>query len=135
MGRDQVKRNIVALCTVPRGSAGRRSKALTMAEAEAVLRASEGTRMHSYIVLSLLTGARTEELRALTWDDISLRGDPDATPGATLCGRVPIGAGWRRHKTRKSRRTLALSKRCVFALETSARAATPGAGGCPAALA
>jgi hypothetical protein len=37
---------------------GRPSKALTLAQAEAVLTAAEGTRMHAYIVVSLLTGAR-----------------------------------------------------------------------------
>lgn len=118
LARDLVKWNVVGLCTVPQGCAGRRSKALTMAQAEGVLRTAEGTRMHSYIVLSLLTGARTEELRALTWDAVDLIGDPGAD--------VPIPphvAVWRSTraggdtKTRKSRRTLALSKRCVTALE------------------
>ena len=78
LARDLVKRNVVGLCTVPQGCAGRRSKALTVAQAEGVLRTAEGTRMHSYIVLSLLTGARTEELRALTWDAVDLIGDPEA---------------------------------------------------------
>jgi hypothetical protein len=36
---------------------GRPSKLLTLAQPEAVLRSSEGTRMHAYIVLSLLPGA------------------------------------------------------------------------------
>jgi hypothetical protein len=46
--------------------AGRRSKALTAQQATDVLTKTEGERMHNYIVVSLLTGARTEELRALT---------------------------------------------------------------------
>ena len=118
MARDLVKRNVVGLCAVPQGRTGRKSKALTMVQAEDVLRAIEGTRMHSYIVLSLLTGARTEELRALTWDAVDLIGDPDASPVIP-----PHVAVWRSvrsggdTKTRKSRRTLALSKRCVTALE------------------
>ena len=118
MARDLVKRNVVGLCTVPQGRAGRRSKALTMAQAEGVLRMSEGTRMHGYIVLALLTGARTEELRALTWGDVDLTGDPEAIPPVP-----PHVAVWRSvrpggdTKTRKSRRTLALSRRCVIALE------------------
>lgn len=118
MARDLVKRNVVALSTVPQGRAGRKSKALTMAQAEGVLRASEGTRMHGYIVVSLLTGARTEELRALTWVDVNLAGDPTTTPPVP-----PHIAVWRSvraggdTKTRKSRRTLALSRRCVTALE------------------
>jgi integrase len=30
--------------------------------------------MHAYVVMSLLTGARTEELRALTWSHVNLEG-------------------------------------------------------------
>ncbi|MGI5161971.1 tyrosine-type recombinase/integrase [Microbispora sp. CA-102843] len=118
MARDKVKRNVVALCSVPKGKAGRPSKALTFAQAEAVLKAAEGSRMYAYIVLSLLTGARTEELRALTWDHVDIEGDPNANPPVP-----PHVAVWRSvraggdTKTRKSRRTLALSKRCLDALQ------------------
>ncbi|MEV7008661.1 hypothetical protein [Streptosporangium sp. NPDC051022] len=69
---------------MPKGKAGRPSKALTFAQAEAVLKAAEGTRMHAYIVLSLLTGARTEELRALTWSHVDLEGDPAVVPPVPL---------------------------------------------------
>lgn len=114
MARDKVKRNVVALCSVPKGKEGRPSKALTFAQAEALLKAAESSRMYAYIVLSLLTGARTEELRALTWDHVDLDGAPDARPPIP-----PHVAVWRSvraggdTKTRKSRRTLALPKRCV----------------------
>jgi integrase len=117
MARDKVRRNVVELCTVPSGQSGRPSKALTMAEAEAVLQVAARSRMHAYIVVSLLTGARTEELRALTWDHVDLDGDPDA-----LLPVPPHVAVWRSvraggdTKTRRSRRTLALPKRCVDAL-------------------
>ena len=37
-------------------------------------------RFHHYIVVSLLTGARTEELRALRWDHVHLDGNRDAQP-------------------------------------------------------
>lgn len=117
MARDKVKRNVVALCSVPKGQPGRPSKALTMAQAEAMLTAAECTRMRGYIVLSLLTGARTEELRALTWDHVDLAGKPDDDPPVP-----PHVAVWRSvrtgvdTKTRKSRRTLALPRRCVEAL-------------------
>jgi integrase len=117
MARDKVKRNVVALCSVPKGRRGRPSKALTLAQAEAILATAERTRMHAYIVVSLLTGARTEELRALTWDHADLVGDPEADPP------VPAHlAVWRSvrsggdTKTRKSRRTLALPSRCIDAL-------------------
>jgi integrase len=118
MARDKVKRNVVALCAVPKGVLGRPSKALTLAQAEAVLSAAEGSRMYAYVVMSLLTGARTEELRALTWDHVDLVGRPDAVPPVP-----PYVAVWRSvragadTKTRKSRRTLALPRRCIDALE------------------
>jgi integrase len=65
--RDKIRRNIVLLCEVPKGRTGRPSKSLTLAQAEAVLKAAEQgpVRMRAYIVVSLLTGARTEEMRAL----------------------------------------------------------------------
>ncbi|MDQ1288506.1 MAG: hypothetical protein QG622_2071 [Actinomycetota bacterium] len=117
MARDRIKRNVVELCAVPQGRPGRPSKALTLAQARAVLVTVEKSRMHAYIVVSLLTGARTEELRALTWDHVDLVGAPDADPPIP-----PHLAVWRSvrvggdTKTRKSRRTLALPERCVLAL-------------------
>ena len=117
MARDKVKRNVVSLCSVPKGQDGRPSKALTAGQAEAVLQVAKNSRMHAYIVVSLLTGARTEELRALTWDHVDLEGEPNAEPPIP-----PHVAVWRSvraggdTKTRKSRRTLALPKRCVDVL-------------------
>ncbi|SCK43563.1 tyrosine-type recombinase/integrase [Streptomyces sp. WMMB 322] len=117
MVRDKVKRNVVELCSIPTGQAGRPSKALTLAQAEAVLDAAADTSMHAYIVVSLLTGARTEELRPLAWEHVDLVGMPDANPPVP-----PYLAVWRSvraggdTKTRKSRRTLALPGRCVEVL-------------------
>jgi integrase len=117
MARDKVKRNVVTVCGIPKGQPGRKSKALTMTQAEAVLAAVDGSRMRAYVVVSLLTGARTEELRALTWDHVDLDGRPNAAPSIP-----PHVAVWRSvrpggdTKTRKSRRTLALPARCVDAL-------------------
>ncbi|MCT9931878.1 site-specific integrase [Planotetraspora sp. A-T 1434] len=117
MARDKARRNVVELCRVPQGQQGRPSKALTLAQAEEVLKGAEGKSLHAYIVVSLLTGARTEELRALTWNHVDLEGLPDATPPVP-----PYVAVWRSvraggdTKTRKSRRTLALPQRCVDVL-------------------
>ena len=80
MARDKVRRNVVALCAVPAGQAGRPSKSLTLAQAAALLTAAEASPLHAYIVLSLLSGPRTEEVRALRWSDVDLDGDPDAVP-------------------------------------------------------
>lgn len=122
MARDKVKRNVVELCSIPEGRPGRESKALTLAQAEAVLKAAEGSAMFAYIVVSLLTGARTEELRALTWDHVDLKGrpkdDPPVPPHIAVWRSVRRGGDT---KTRKSRRTLALPKRCVDALKKHAK--------------
>lgn len=69
--RDKVKRNVVLLCEIPEGQDGRPSKSLTFDQAEALLTAAENAPMRAYIVVSLLTGARTEELRPLTWDHVT----------------------------------------------------------------
>jgi integrase len=108
--RDKVKRNVVLLCEIPRGQTGRPSKSLTLDQAEALLAAAEGTPLHAYVVVSLLTGARTEELRALTWSHVDLDGDP---PCIMVWRSVRAGGDT---KTRKSRRTLELPQRCVDTL-------------------
>jgi integrase len=116
MKRDKVKRNVVMLCDVPTGVEGRPSKSLTLDQAKAVLAAAEESRLRAYIVVSLLTGARTEELRALTWDHVDLDGKPDADPAVPpsieVWHSVRVGGDT---KTVKSRRTLALPARCVSA--------------------
>lgn len=68
----------------PSGGTG----ALTFAQAEAVLKGAEGTSMYAYIVVALLTGARTEELRALTWDHVFLKGRPDLDPPQRPAGAL-----------------------------------------------
>jgi len=115
--RDKVKRNVVLLCELLAGRPGRPSKAFNLDQAEAVVDASVGTVMYAYIVLSILIGARTEELRALTWDHVDLAGDPDARPPippSIMVGH-PVRAGGET-KTRQSRRTPALPVRCAEAL-------------------
>ncbi|MFI9580300.1 tyrosine recombinase XerC [Streptomyces sp. NPDC052236] len=117
MARDKVKRNVVELCSVPTGQPGRPSKSLTLAQAEAVLVAAEDSPLYAYIVVSLLTGGRTEEIRPLRWDHVDLDGAPDANPVIP-----PHIAVWRSvrstgdTKTKKSRRTLALPGRAIDAL-------------------
>jgi integrase len=108
--RDKVKRNVVLLSEVPQGRTGRPSKSLTLAQAEALLEAAKTTSLNAYIVLSLLTGARTEELRPLTWAHVDLDGDP---PSIRVWRSVRAGG---ETKTKKSRRTLALPQRCVDVL-------------------
>jgi integrase len=133
--RDLVGRNVATLVDTPKGQAGRPSKSLTLEQAVALLRASaEGLPapelpaglkdrrrprelMHAYIVLSLTTGLRTEEIRALRWDHVDLDGSPEARP--PVPPHVSVWRSVRVHgdtKTERSRRTLELAKAAVEAL-------------------
>ena len=128
---DLVGRNVAALVDPPRGRTGRPSKSFTLEQAKALLAAAEGTRWHAYVAVSLLSGIRTEEARALRWDHVvRWMGDAEGWQPVSSVGLEPDGDGearfaiyvWRaqRHggdtKTGKSRRTLALPQRCVEAL-------------------
>jgi integrase len=115
--RDLVQRNVALLCEAPKGTVGRPSKSLSLEQAGRLLMAAEGTSMHAYVVVSLLTGARTEELRALTWSHLDLEGDasglPPTPPSIQLWRSVRAGG---ETKTKRSRRTLELPTLCVDAL-------------------
>lgn len=117
--RDKVRRNVVLLCSTPTGQGGRPSKALTLAQATALLERDDHSTYGAYVVLGLLTGARTEELRALTWENVDLVGQPDADPPVPphmkVWRSVRVGGDT---KTRKSRRTIAIPARCVDTLRT-----------------
>lgn len=117
VARDRLRRNVALHCEIPAGQPGRPSKALTLEQALMLLAAAQDTPMEAYITVSLLTGARTEELRALTWDHIDLDGDPAAQrplpPTIQLWRSVRQGGDT---KTRRSRRTLTLPQRAVDAL-------------------
>jgi integrase len=117
--RDKVKRNVALLCDVPTGRPGRPSKALTLDQATAVIKAAVDSPLYAYLVLSLLIGARTEELRALRWCHVDLVGKLNAAtpvpPSIAVWRSVRAGGDT---KTKKSRRTLAMPQRCVAALST-----------------
>src|ERR1700750_1408105 len=103
---DLVTRNVAILADTPKGREGRPSKSLTLDQAAAgitaaatlpVMELRPGLKdvrrpadlMHAYITLSLLSGIRTEEARALRWAHVDLDGDPAARPAAR--GRMAIG--------------------------------------------
>ncbi|MEU4283605.1 site-specific integrase [Nocardiopsis dassonvillei] len=89
---------------------GRVSKSMTLEQAVAVLRAAEGTRWYAYLVLSIVTGARTEELRSLTWDQIDTAGEvPTIHVWTSVRGDGDT-------KTRRSRRSLELPTIAVTAV-------------------
>jgi len=122
-----VKRNVALLCDVPTGRPGRRSKSLTLDQANSVINAASGSPLYAYIVLSLLIGARTEELRALRWNHVDLAGKPDTTlpvpPSIEVWRSVRAGGDT---KTKRSRRTLAIPQRCVDALSALCEARNCG---------
>jgi integrase len=60
-----------------------------------------GPRTHAYVVLSLCTGLRTEEARALRWEHVDF-GDPDTEPSRSARrGGVAVSAGQGRHQDQK----------------------------------
>src|SRR5215472_11982071 len=127
-------RSAAALADTPKGQDGRPSKSLTLDQAVAVITAARtlpvmelrpGLKdvrrptelMHAYIALSLLTGIRTEEARALRWAHMDLDGDPAARP--PVPPHVAVWRSVRVHgetKTERSRRTLGLPAAAVQAL-------------------
>ena len=105
---DLVRRNVASLVRPPPGQEGRPSRSLTHDQAVAVLQAAAKYRTSAYVVLSLTTGIRTEEARALRWDHVDLK-----------AGTVAVWRSVRSHgdvKTEKSRRTLRLPQAAVEAL-------------------
>jgi integrase len=131
---DLVARNVAALADTPKGQQGRPSKSLTLDQAAAVITTARtlpamelrpglkdarrpAELMHASIVLSLLTGIRTEEARALRWAHVDLDGDPAARPAGPP--HVAVWRSVRAHgetKTERSRRTLGLPAAAVQAL-------------------
>jgi integrase len=106
--RDLVGRNVAALVKAPAGRAGRPSKSLTLEQAQELLRAAAGSRLDAYVVLSVTTGLRTEELRALRWNEVDL---DVGTVAVYRAVRATADT-----KTPKSRRVLSLPRLAVQAL-------------------
>ncbi|MDL4820150.1 tyrosine-type recombinase/integrase [Actinomadura opuntiae] len=109
--RDKVGRNVALLVDTPRGKRpSRRSRSLSLAQATTLLQVAQDPRhrLGAYVILAIVSGLRTEELRALTWADVDLkekvvyvlRSDRDG--GDT--------------KTKKSRRGIAVADMAVDAL-------------------
>jgi integrase len=120
-----VGRNVATLVDTPKGQKdGRPSKSLTLEQAVALLDAAKGTSLEAYVVVSLLSGVRTEEARALRWDHVVAWVDGQWLPVADAgFDHEQVAAFvWRAEraggdtKTPKSRRTLALPQKCVEAL-------------------
>ena len=64
-------RNVATLVDTPEGRKdGRPSKAMNLDQATTVLAHAKDDPLHAYVVLSLMTGVRTEEARALRWSHV-----------------------------------------------------------------
>jgi integrase len=122
---DLVGRNVAALVKPPKGQrGGRASKSLSLEQAVALMASARGTRLEAYVVLSLLSGVRTEEARALRWDHVVawVDGQWIPVPEAGFDHEQVAVFVWRAEraggdtKTPESRRTLALPCKCVEAL-------------------
>ena len=115
---DHVGRNVATFVKPPQGKTGRPSRSMNAQDAAALLAAAkDDRRLGAYVILSLTTGIRTEEARALRWDHVDLDGDPDVMP--PIPPHIAVWRSVRVHgdtKTEKSRRTLALPQSAVTAL-------------------
>jgi integrase len=122
---DIVARNVASLVKPPKGQLdGRPSKSLTLDQTVALMAAARGTALEAYITVSLLSGVRTEEARALQWDHVVAWMDGEWRPVseagfdheqiAVFVWRAERAGG--DTKTLKSRRTLALPRKCAEAL-------------------
>jgi len=128
--KNLVLRNVSALTGTPPGTQGRPSRSMTLAQATALTTAARaaGRRTCAYVMLSLCTGVRTEEARALRWQHVDF-GDPASVPP-----RPASVAVWRSvrsrgdTKTSKSRRTLGLPELAVTALRALHEQMTPEPG-------
>ncbi|WP_157253262.1 tyrosine-type recombinase/integrase [Nonomuraea typhae] len=125
--RNKVLRNVAELAATPVGLDGRPSKALTYEQANALLKAAASSALNAYVVLSLTTGVRTEEARALCWDHVvawvpKIKSWRPVTEVGFKHKKFAIYV-WRTvrqggdTKTRKSRRTLELPKLAAKALK------------------
>jgi integrase len=108
---DLVARNVAALAERPQGkAAGRPSKAMTKEVALQLFKVClEDDGIGAYLILSMMTGCRPEEVRALRWDHVDL-----------LNGVIHVWRSTRQHgdvKTAKSRRSLEIPQQVVDALQ------------------
>jgi integrase len=94
----------------PEGCLGRRSKSLSLEQASKLVVTAQDPkwRLGAYVVLSLMSGIRTEEARTLRWADV------DLDKGTIYVLRADRYRG--DTKTRKSRRGVSIAQVAVAAL-------------------
>jgi integrase len=128
--KNLVLRNVSALTCTPPGQQSRPSRSMTLAQATALTAAAPaaGPRTYAYVMLSLCTGVRTEEARALRWEHVDF-GDPGSLRPrpASVAERRSVRARGDT-KTGKSRRTLALPQLAVTAVQALHEDSAAGPG-------
>lgn len=86
--RGRVRRNVAAISVMPRPiTEPVRRRALSVEQAQQLLHASEGHRLHALVVVGLMLGLRPAELRGLTWDDIDFEAGTLRVSGVEQGGR------------------------------------------------
>jgi integrase len=113
---DKVSRNVAELVDTPQGKAGRKSRSLSLGQAKALLEeaAKPEHRLGAYVILAIVSGLRTEELRTLTGSAVDL----DSATVYVLRADRHKGET----KTALSRRGLGIADTAVEALRTLKKA-------------
>jgi integrase len=110
-----VPRNVVALVDAPAIGDSETGDALTITEAEALIRASTGDSIEALVRVALGLGIRRGEALGLMWSDIDME-HGQLTIQRTLKRRTGHGLVVDTPKTKKAIRTLPLPTVCVDAL-------------------
>ncbi|MEP6658842.1 MAG: tyrosine-type recombinase/integrase [Acidimicrobiales bacterium] len=114
-----VARNVASITRPPKGGTVPHGRSLDLAEAQALLRAAEGSRLEVAFVTMLMLGRRPGETLGLVWSDfdpgaktLSIQRSLKRERGALILGTT---------KTRRSRRVLALPAPVANALASHRR--------------
>ena len=110
---DLVSRNVCDSVSVPRRET-QEVRALNREQAKALLSAAEGDRFHSLYVLAVTTGMRQGEILGLFWSDLDLANRIVRVRRALVTG---YGQVYESPKTKRSRRSIALTTKATSALE------------------
>ena len=87
---------------------------MTGEQASALLRAAaeDDGYLGAYVIVSLTTGIRTEEARALRWDHVDLDGDPRASvpPHMAVWRSVRAGSDTKTERSAAGRSSVSVSR-------------------------
>ncbi|WP_338741500.1 tyrosine-type recombinase/integrase [Actinomadura luteofluorescens] len=123
---DRIGRNVAELVDTPDGKPARKSRSLSLVQASLLLEEASKPkhRFGAYVVLAIVSGLRTEELRTLKWSDVDLdkatvyvlRADRHKGETKTALSRRGLGIAdmgvdvLRSHKTRQAAEKLKAGK-------------------------